>query len=139
LEGGRTDQVFAIDEAFRVRHELLFSFVLLGAFFDCAFQDPGQGLGNHGVSLVDDGVAAAASLVPFCYAAAVASSAVTRSVGGDGGRGHDFMVEGEGLEGLENCCCHFERVIVRSFSGRMGILEGTEDEKEEKLKREFLS
>ena len=122
LERGGTDQVFAIDEAFRVRHELLFSFVLLGAFFDCAFQDPGQGLGNHGVSLVDDGVAAAASLVPFCYAAAVASSAVTRSVGGDGGRGHDFMVEGERLEGLENCCCHFEKSDCTKFFEKNGYL-----------------
>jgi hypothetical protein len=41
--------------------------------------------------------------------------------------------------GWRTAAAILKRVIVRSFSRRMGILEGTEDEKEEKLKREFLS
>lgn len=104
-------EILAVDEAFRISDELLFSLILLVAFFDGAFQDPGHGLRNNGVSLVNDGVTAAASFVPFCYAAPVAASAVTGCVGGDGRGGHDFMVRREGLKRLEDCSCHFERVI----------------------------
>jgi hypothetical protein len=107
--GGETYDVLTIYPAFTVSNEFLFSFVLLVAFFNCAFQDPGQGFGNHDISLIDDAISSAAGFITLRNAAAVATSAVARGIGGDRRRSHDLMVEREGLKRLENCSCHFER------------------------------
>jgi hypothetical protein len=117
-----TYKIFAINEAFEISNEPLFSLVLLVAFFDCAFQDPGQGLGNHAISVINDGITTTTGFVSLCNTAAVATSAMTDSVGGDRRRCHDFMVQGEGLKRLENCSCHFERVIVREGLEKVGYL-----------------
>jgi hypothetical protein len=105
----RTYEVLAVNEAIGISNELLFSLILLVAFLDCTLQDPGQGLGNHTVSIINDRVSPATGLVSLGNAAAVTTSAVTDGIGGDRRRGHDFMVKREGLKRLENCSCHVER------------------------------
>jgi hypothetical protein len=106
-EEGEIYHFLTIYPAFGVSYELVFSFVLLVAFFNCAFQDPGQGLGDHDIALIDQTVFSAT--ISLCNAATVTTSAMARGIGGNGGGSHDFMVKREGLKRLEDCGCHFEK------------------------------
>lgn len=76
----RAYDVLAVNPTFCVSDEFFFSFILLVAFFDCAFEDPGQSFGNHDISLIDDGISSTARF-SLCNAATVTTTAVAGGIG----------------------------------------------------------
>jgi hypothetical protein len=88
---GGTNDFLAIDPAFGICYELLFSLLRL-AFFDGSLQDPAKSFRDENLAVIDYAIPSPSGLLPR-YASPVSASTVPGSIWGDWRRSHDTIVK----------------------------------------------